>query len=63
LPQPYWSERYYIEDDNYVFVLQFGILDDMEELYLTISKCIDTPDDTWQGLIDILETNFINQFE
>ncbi|MBU1023093.1 hypothetical protein KKB99_02295 [bacterium] len=62
LQQPYLSPGKWLNYDNYIFVLAFSEPNDLARDWV-ISKCIDEPDEIWQGLIDILETNFMGQFE
>jgi hypothetical protein len=62
LQLPYMSDTGYINSDNYVFVLNFTDINDVNHCWV-ISKCIVEPNEIWQGLIDILEENFISQFE
>ena len=62
LEQPYSAPRIWIDDGNYIFVVSFSETTDLANDWV-ISKCIDEPNEIWQGLIDILEENFISQFE
>jgi hypothetical protein len=62
LELPYLSDTGYINNDNYVFILNFTDINDLNHCWV-ISKCINEPNEIWQGLIDILEENFISQFE
>jgi hypothetical protein len=63
LTQPYESPKTFINEDNYVFVIQIYYPNDHHRDCWVISKCINEPNEIWQGLIDILEENFISQFE
>jgi hypothetical protein len=58
---PYVSSKMYIITGNYVFAMMFGI-PDMEDHYWAITKASDNPDPILQGLINILESEFIAPF-
>lgn len=59
LIQPYDTRTVMIHDNTYVFVLAVFEPDSMSANAWAISKDIDVPDDIWEGLIDILEANFL----
>ena len=59
---PYLSRGSHIGQGNIKFSLIFLQPNDMPDAW-AISKCMDEPDAIMQGLIDILEEHFIDEFE
>jgi hypothetical protein len=62
LQQPYHSRYTHINDGNYIFVIAFGEPNESGREW-AISKSTDQPDEIWQGLIDIIDENFVGMFD
>ena len=61
---PYYNTRMPIGYDNYQFTLSISEPERQDDYRAwVISKDMDEPDSIMQGLIDILENNFINRFQ
>jgi len=66
LPTPYLTQTTFINKKRYNFILIIFEPDGAKSEYdaaWAISKSVDEPDTIFQGLINRLENNFINQFE